>query len=197
MAILHRAYRFSSTQFIGTVLSFAAEGGGVDADRLRAHARQLIEHEAIATEVLGDLRYVPEWLAPDVRADRLRESLALVLGEHLRRVPSLSDDRPEGPRILRVMLAHAGWTAEEIAMLLEGRPLHLLIERVPLPQFARTFRGFDVFGGWIPEADVLLLATRIAEVRGRSEEERQLIDDAARMLAVAARHQSALLVILD
>lgn len=197
MAILHRAYRFPSAQFVGTVLSFATEGGGVDADRLRAHARHLIECDAIAPEVLGDLRYVPDWLAPDARAGRLRESLALVLGEQLRRVPSLSDDRPEGPRMLRELLPAAGWTADEITLLLEGHPLQQLLARVPLSGFAQAFRGFDVFGGWIPETDVLLLATRIAEVRGRSEEERQLLDDAARMLAVAARHQSALLVILD
>ena len=186
MAILHRAYRFHGPAFVGSVASLAPRGGSIDHDRLRERARHVIARQTIDTDVLEDLRFNREWLAPpDNRSDRLRESLAILLAEHLHRVPGLGDRHLAVTR----KLEEEGWTAKEISLLLTGRTLAPLLTRTEVPGIVETFAGVDVFGGWIPETDVLRLAARIARVDD--------FDDVAAMLADAVSHQSALFVILD
>jgi hypothetical protein len=112
------------------------------------------------------MRYDEEWLeASDPEISCTDRWYMLMLASGCSIAPSLSDPLQTGHYVLRTMLPSAGWTPDEVNLLIHGHELATLIATAQEPLFTSAFSPSQ-HGGWLDNDAIARLQTRLTHSGG-------------------------------
>jgi hypothetical protein len=156
MAVVHVAFQFNPSDYYKELLNRMFTDGSWNPDNARILARSIVsEATSEEEETLLYFRFDHSWLPYEaIEGSTPTDWAVLFLTKMLTKSPSLSNRFMGSYAILKTLLPLAGWSPEEINMLLTGRNLNTLIEASGNDILINNITGLQQYGGWLEVADI-------------------------------------------
>jgi hypothetical protein len=152
LTLLPFAYTFDPQQFHQQLKEQVLRGDSLDHAALRASASRVVRKATREIKkVLEVVRYSPDWLQPpDKVGDYLAHWYLLTLMGRLAVAPAHQKSLAVTIQVLEELVPLAGWTPDEIGVLIYGQPLHTLVDASENHLFKEAFSLIDQLGGgWL------------------------------------------------